>query len=241
MKIINFITASSMAAALLASCDDGSVTDKTYTDTSDTYSVVIKGKLTGTDTWSKGYNVVLGGFNDESAYSLIQKSISLNGDELDISLSGIPATTKTIEIAAVNSLRIKYASLYSYTIPENQRPYETMTIDMGTVDGSMFNAIQKNIFEKTDMNCFRCHSSAAAAGRLSLVAGESYASLVGVASNHDASVLRVKAGDASNSLLYQSMSGNILSHMDHTGFFAGTDNGRLLALLRSWIDGGAKK
>lgn len=226
----------------MASCDDGSVTENTYTDTTETYSVEVKGTLTGMDTWSSGYNVILGGFNDESAYSTIQKSITLNDDnQFNISLSGIPVNTKTIEIAAVNSLRIKYATLYSYTIPDDQRPYETMTLDIGTVDGSMFTAIQKSIFEKTDMNCYRCHRSSSGAGKLSLVDGESYASLVGVASNHDPNIQRVVPGDANNSLLYQSMSNNILPNMDHTGFFAGDTNGRLLTLLRSWIDGGAKQ
>lgn len=227
--------------SVLSACDDGSVIDKTYIDVEDTYSVVVKGKLTGMGTWASGYNVVLGGFNEESDYSLIQKSITLNNDEIDITLTGIPKTAKTIEIAAVTPLRIKIASLYSYDIPEGQRTDDVMNIDLGTLDASMFTAIQRNVFENTSMNCYRCHRSATGAGKLSLADGTSYASLVNVPANHDAGRMRVVPGDAANSLLYEAMTNNILSSMDHTGFFTDKANIRLLNMLKAWIDGGAQQ
>ena len=235
------ITASVAVLIALCSCDDGSVTDKIYSEVEDTYSVrVTNGSLTGLDTWSSGYNVVLGGFNDEvSDYSLIQKSISLNNGEMR--LTGIPKTAKTIEIAVVTPLRIKVASVYSYTIPEDQRADDTIIVDMGTVDASMFTTIQKNIFENTSMNCSRCHRSATGAGKLSLVDGESYAALVNVKSNHDEEVMRVVPGDAAGSLLYQAMTDNILPSKDHTGFFTDNANTRLLNMLKAWIDEGAKQ
>lgn len=238
---IKSIIATCLCVCLLVSCDDGSVTDKTYTNTDETYSVVVKGKITGLDTWSGGYSVVLGGFNEESAYSLIQKSISPDENgEVNISLSGIPTTVKTIEIATVNNLRIKLASLYSYTIAEDQSTNEAINIDLETVDASMFAALQKGIFEKGDMGCFRCHSSSSAAGKLSLIEGESYASLVNVPSNHDANIKRVVPGDADNSLLYIAMRDNVLPSKDHTGYFAGDENSRLLTMLQTWINSGAK-
>ncbi|MBO5613991.1 MAG: hypothetical protein J5905_05745 [Prevotella sp.] len=231
-----------MLVAVFASCDDGSVAEKTYTSIDETYSIEVKGKIMGVDTWSGGYNVVLGGFNEESAYSLIQKSISPDENgEVSITLSGIPKTVKTIEVAAVNNLRIKLASLYSYAIDENQSTNDIISINLGTVDASMLAAIQKGIFEKGDMGCFRCHSSSSAAGKLSLVAGESYASLVNVPSRHDANMMRVVPGDANNSLLYLAMRDNILPSKNHTGYFAGDENSRLLTLLQAWINGGAKR
>ncbi|MBR4269692.1 MAG: hypothetical protein IKQ47_07935 [Prevotella sp.] len=235
-----FTIASVMALVVLCSCDDGSVIDKTYIDEDETYSVVVTGRVTGMDTWASGYNVVLGGFNEESDYSLIQKSIAVNDGEMNVSLTGIPKSAKTIEIAAVTPLRIKIASVFSYDIPDGQRTDDVIRIDLGTLDASMFATIQKNIFENTSMNCSRCHRSATGAGKLTLVDGESYAALVNVPSNHNGEQMRVVPGDADGSLLYQAMTSNILPSKDHTGYFTDKANIRLLNMLKAWIDGGAK-
>lgn len=61
-----------------------------------------------------------------------------------------------------------------------------------------------------------------------------------VPSNHNGEQMRVVPGDADGSLLYQSMTSNMLPSKDHTGYFTDKANIRLLNMLKAWIDGGAK-
>ena len=74
----------------------------------------------------------------------------------------------------------------------------------GTTPAATFSSIQTNVFTPT---CATCHSGAAAPHGLRLDAANSYALLVGVPSDEQPSILRVKAGDPANSYLVQKISG----------------------------------
>ena len=77
-----------------------------------------------------------------------------------------------------------------------------------------FSSIQHEIFETTDSSgrlaCTNCHTNIGRnpSGGLNLVAGISYASLVGVASTAKAGAVRVIAGDPDNSYLVHKLLGS---------------------------------
>src|SRR5690349_7076587 len=74
----------------------------------------------------------------------------------------------------------------------------------GTTPMATFSSIQANVFTPT---CSTCHSGASAPHGLRLDAANSYSLLVGVASGEQPSILRVKAGDPTNSYLVQKIQG----------------------------------
>lgn len=67
-----------------------------------------------------------------------------------------------------------------------------------------FQSIQDNVFTPI---CTHCHLGASAPEGLQLDAANSYAMLVGVPSNEKPGTLRVKAGDATNSYIFQKITG----------------------------------
>jgi hypothetical protein len=99
-----------------------------------------------------------------------------------------------------------------------------------------FQSIQDNVFTPI---CAQCHIGASAPQGLQLDAGHSYALLVGVASNEEPSVLRVKPGDPDNSYMYQKITdaaGIVGGQMplNETPLPAST-----IAAIRQWILNGA--
>ncbi len=69
----------------IVSCDDGHVDDPVYVDTSEAYTVQIIGAFSGVYQWDDdSYSLVLAAYDDESLYSLIQKSFPHNGDALTV-------------------------------------------------------------------------------------------------------------------------------------------------------------
>jgi hypothetical protein len=71
-------------------------------------------------------------------------------------------------------------------------------------------------------------------------ASSSSANLIGVASGEMPGVLRVAPGDAANSYLYWKLSGNPNIGGDPMPLSGGPLSDGDLALIASWIDGGAK-
>jgi hypothetical protein len=99
-----------------------------------------------------------------------------------------------------------------------------------------FQSIQDNVFTPI---CSVCHIGASAPHGLQLDAGHSYALLVGVPSDEEPNVLRVKPGDPDNSYLYQKItdaSGIVGGQMplDEMPLPAAT-----IAAIRQWILNGA--
>ena len=101
----------------------------------------------------------------------------------------------------------------------------------------MFTAIQDNIFSTT---CAACHGATGnAAASLFLTEGKSRESLVGVQSKKVPTLNRVTPGDSPNSVLYQTISGDISStwHYNHSAEITSAD---MKSLIADWIDNGAK-
>ena len=108
-------------------------------------------------------------------------------------------------------------------------------------------SIQSEIFDKAGVSgsqaCTACHTNVGRtpAGNLNLVAGASYASLVGVASGENPAVLYVSPGDPDNSYLVHKLEGTpaiVGRQMPRNGPPYLT-TGEIL-VIRRWIALGAK-
>lgn len=230
-----FIAILPLIALTLTSCDDGFVTDPVYESEQTGYNVKITGTFDGVDQWTGNYNVVVAAFSEDDEYSSIQKTIQTDGEETSITLSNVPSNAKTIEIAVTNTLRKRISTFYRYDV-ENVSADDTVRIDVGKQNVSMFSAINNTIFQGTATTCSRCHSGEKAARGLDLSAENAYKNLVSVKSNKDATLNRVTAGDAENSMLYKIITDD---SGFHKGFFS--DYGAFVNIIKSWIDNGAKE
>lgn len=242
MKKVTLLLA--LFTIVISACDDGSVEEKAFVDETDGYNVVLTGTLTGGNTWSGNYNVVIAGFDNESDYSLIQKSLPLSLDDTtptNVTLTHISKSAKTIEIAAVNDLRARINTFYSFTIPDNQRTDDTIRINVENLDISMFTAINQGVFNSSFFSCSRCHSSERAVANLDLSVANSYANLINVTSSHDSSQKRVVPGNAENSYLLQVLTDGRGIGYSHPALFTEDSHSRMLNLIKTWIDNGAKK
>lgn len=222
------------AMAILASCDDGYVDDPVYEDSHTGYSVKITGTFEGVDQWGENYNVVVAAFSDDDEYSKIQKSIQTEGENTSITLSNVPSSANTIEIAITNMLRKRVATFYTYNIEDAAD--DTIRIDVGKRNLGMFSAINEYIFQGSATSCVKCHSSEKAVRGLDLSAENAYDNLVGVRSTKDNNLYRVTAGDSENSMLYKIIT-------DESGFHNGyfSDYSSFIGIIKSWIDKGARK
>ena len=131
-----FLSLPILAALAFASCDDGSVTDPVYSDTTETYKALLVADLRGLDMWGSSYSVVLAGFSNDSRYSRIQKNLTSTGadDVLDsIVLAGIPTTATSIELAVVGS-------------PDATRFQNAMATDFLSLIGKLASATLTDLF-----------------------------------------------------------------------------------------------
>lgn len=222
---------------LLASCDDGKIYDNVKTDSSQSGSVVrLTADVKGADSWPSAYSVVIAGFG-ENEYAYISKGITVSSSgKLDIVMSGVPADVRTVELCVINQLRKRVISFYSSEI---QHQEDTIHIEAGTIDAGMFSSVQREIFDKT---CINCHGkSTTPAGGLYLTEGKSYEALVNVpALLSTEGLCYVKPGNVDSSFLHIALNTDISAnwHMDHLEMITQND---LLKLLDDWIGNGAKK
>lgn len=226
----------------LTACDDGAVNEKVIQNTGDGYNIKIIGTFNGVNTWSGKYSVAAACYEENAEYSISQRVIpaSAEGEQDTIVLSNVPSTVKTVELAVVNSLRKRIATIHSFTIPEGQSKNDTIKIEVGNTDLSMFSAINNGLFQNTTVNCAQCHSSAHAAANLDMTSDNAYNSLVGVTAHKNEDYMRVKPGNADESYLYKVLTEEPAEvHYSHGALMA--DHQTMLEILKAWIDGGAKK
>ncbi len=217
------------------SCDDGKIYEETVRVTSEGGSIRLTGQIEGNNNWPSGYTIALAGFSDDSEYAKTAKNITTgNNGAMDITLTSIPSDVTSIEICAINRLRKRIVSFYTYDYTEQT---DTIYIETGTVDANMFNSIQTNVFDRT---CINCHGgSTSAADGLYLTEGQSYNALVNVvADKSEDSLLLVNPGNSEESFLHLVLNTDITSDwaMDHINMVTSSD---LLNLIDDWIDNGA--
>lgn len=220
--------------AAVTACDEGTIyPDNTVAD-AEGASVRLTASLKGADTWSDGYRVALAGFTGNDEYAVISKNVDAGDGEIDVTLSGIGPEVTSVELCVLDGLRRRVATLAATDVTGAQQ--SSLSFDAGEVDAGMFGVIQRDVFSTT---CANCHgaSSHAAAG-LYLTEGQSYGSLVGVASAVVDGGVRVTPGDAASSVLYQALSTDMSAawHYDHS---VEIPSASTLAMIKGWIDGGA--
>lgn len=226
----------------LAACDDGAVNEKVIQNTGDGYNIKIIGTFNGVNTWSGKYSVAAACYEENAEYSVSQRVIpaSAEGEQDTIVLSNVPSTVKTVELAVVNSLRKRISTIHSYTIEEGQSKNDTIKIEVGNTDLSMFTAINDGLFQNTTVNCAQCHSSDHAAANLNMTRENAYNSLVGVNAHTNGAYMRINPGNADESYLYKVLAeGTDEVRYSHVALMA--DHQTMLDILKAWINGGAKK
>ena len=236
MKSRCLIFAAIFAMLGLVGCDEGDI-QEAATETKTSGKVArLTAAVSGIDSWSAQYSVVLAAFAEGSDYAVVQKRLT-EGDNgnVETTLNITSDDVATIELCVTNRLRQRIVSFAS--VPVSQLQGDSLHLAPGRVDVSMFQTIQDMVFTTT---CARCHGlgNTPAAG-LTLAQGQSYAALV----NHEASKqergVRVVPGDTEASLLHKVIHGDPAAvSFDHSNMIKEPTT---IALIDNWINAGANK
>ena len=223
------------------SCDDGRIYPENNSSL-EGKTVQMEGELLGLENWPGAYRVSIAGFeNTDDEYASVSKVITssdvVNG-KVAIELSGIKNEIKYVRLCILDRLR---KHIVTFNEVDISGATETVKMDVGTVDISMFNAIQKSYFSTT---CANCHgaSNRAAAG-LYLTEDRSYDALVGVASTKVEGHQLVEPNNAAGSVLHMVLNQQSVEGigMDHRDLVSEKNELTILPLIDSWINNGAKK
>lgn len=230
------IFAALLAALCLASCDEGDIIERDEGVQTAGKVVQLTATVTGADSWSSQYSLVLAGFAEGSSTAVVQKRLQVaDGEPFATTLELTRDDISTLELCVTNRLRERVVSFYSE--PAAQISGDTIRLSAGSVDVGMFKAIQDLVFTGT---CARCHGlGASPAGTLTLVEGQSYEQLVGHEARLPENGLRVVPGDASQSLLHKVIHGDTEAgvRFDHANMIKEQTT---IALIDNWINAGAK-
>lgn len=242
MKYIPYYLFTLLALFSLQSCDEGDILDEVYVSDTEYYTVKFAGHITGCDSWSDGYDVVLAAYNEESDYSVIQKQItnvSIKDGYVTLVLPNIPTDAKTIEFGIANRLRRRIATFESLAIdPAEMSTSDTIYFELKTpMNVGQFSTIQREVFDGANYNCSMCHGSNNGRANLDLSEGNSHQNLVNVASSRIEGGIRVLPGNTIGSVLH-----DVLAEGNPTGLRY--DHSNLLddihkRLIDDWIDHGA--
>ena len=238
MKRIIFASLLGIAVLSLTACDDGLIYKEVSYDTVGR-SAKLEGKITGIGNWAEGYTIAIAGFTDGDDYASISKAVQTDSEgNASVTMTNIPDEVTSVQLCVLDRLRRHVMTLYEADI-EGIR--DTIRMEIGTVNASMFNAIQLGYLSTT---CANCHgaSNRIAAG-LNLTEGKAYAALVGVDSKKVDGKKIVEPNDAENSVLHmvlhqESVEGISMNHFD---LVSEKQAASILPLIDSWINNGANE
>ena len=230
-----------LTVCLLSACDDGRIYPETAA-TAEGKTVVMEGVLNGLDNWSSNYRVSIAGFEDANdEYASVSKVITtsdIKDGKTTVELSGLKSEIKLVRLCILDRLRRHIVTFNEVDVSNATEPVK---MDVGTVNISMFNAIQQNYFNTT---CANCHgaSNRAAAG-LYLTEGKSYNALVGADSRKVEGKKLVEPNNAANSVLHMVLNQQKVEgiSMDHRDLVSEKNELTILPLIDSWINNGAKE
>lgn len=234
MKVLNtfFIPVLLISAA---SCDDGKIYEDVPDAPTSGMTVKVSGSISGIDSWTGDYSICVAGFGG-SDFALISKPLTdIDSDgNISVEMSGVTQEVTSIEICVLNRLRKRVVSFSSITPDPDEDGIIHFTIP--ATDAGMYTTLQ-GFF---NASCVQCHggSNHAAAG-LNLTAAESYLQLVGIPSVKSPDMERITPGNASESILWQTVAGDISSSWAYNHRDLLSSSGA--DVMKSWIDGGAKR
>ena len=209
----------------LCACDDGRIYPET-SSSAEGKTVVMEGVLEGFDSWSSNYHVSIAGFEEaDDEYASVSKVITasdIKDGKALVELSGIKDNVKLVRLCVLDRLRRHIVGFKEVEISDATEPVK---MDVGTIDISMFNAIQQSFFNTT------------------LTDGKSYQALVDVDSKKVEDKKLVETNNANNSVLHmvlnqQAVEGISMAHRD---LVSEKNEVTLLPLIDSWINNGAKE
>lgn len=238
--IFSVLVGALSTGACLSSCDDGDIVEEMNFSVNEGYVVKLNGSLRNLDQWSSSqYQVVVAAFSAQDSYPILAKAVPFQ-DSLDFLFDGINPTCESIELCVLNLINkrvVTLAPVFERSEEPDRKLSDTIAYNMKGVDVGMFSTIQNNILTK---RCAYCHGKGETpAAGLYLTEGQSYASLVNVASQKIDSLKRVAPGDAEHSMLYKVLTEYEEGcgwHYDHTKFFYGNS---MSNLVKEWINAGA--
>lgn len=239
MFMKKYIFASLLAAAFcMTACDDGRIFNNVDVDRGGR-SVKLSGTITGLGHWAEEYTVALAGFADGDEYASIAKAVQADANgNVQVTMTNIPSNVTSVQLCVLDRLRRHVVTLSEADI-EGIR--DTIRMDVGTLDASMFGVIQKNFLNTT---CASCHgASNTAAASLYLTEGRAYAAMVGVDSRKVSGHKLVAPGDAANSVLHMVLNQERVEgvSMDHFDLVSEQNAQTMLPLIDSWINNGASE
>ncbi|MCD8181851.1 MAG: hypothetical protein LUE99_00810 [Bacteroides sp.] len=239
-KYILFCLFFGLCALTFSSCDEGRISEKEFVVTREGRILKLVGKVSGIGSWPSSYDVVIAGFEEGDKYSVVSKPlpVSSDGAELQLVLSGIPENVSTLKLCVINRLRrsvVDFQTLDKEAI--SSAATDTIMMDVGTLDVSMYRGIQAQVF---DRRCIGCHgSSTGAAAGLYLTEGRSYGSLVNIPSAINGGYMRVKPGNAKESYLHLVL--NEEGHDSHGHLDILSAGPEKLTLIDEWINNDARQ
>lgn len=241
MKKYIFATLLGLVMLNVTSCDDGRIYPESAT-TAEGKTVVMEGVLNGLDSWTSNYRVSIAGFEDANdEYASVSKVITasdIKDGKATVELSALQSDIKIVRLCILDRLR---RHIVTFKEVDVSNATETVKMEVGTVNISMFNAIQQNYFNTT---CANCHgaSNRAAAG-LYLTEGKSYEALVDADSKKVEGLKLVEPNNAANSVLHMVLNQQSVEgiSMDHRDLVSEKNELTILPLIDNWINNGAKE
>ncbi|MBQ9678781.1 MAG: hypothetical protein IJV44_11665 [Prevotella sp.] len=237
MKRIIFASLS-LLTLWLTSCDDGLIYKEVAYDTVGR-SAKLEGKITGIGNWAEGYTIAIAGFTEDDDYASISKAIQVDNEgNASVIMTNIPDEVTSVQLCVLDRLRRHVMTFYEADI-EGIR--DTIRMEVGTINASMFNAIQQSYLSTT---CANCHgaSNRTAAG-LNLTEGNAYQAMVGVDSKKVEGKKIVDPNDAENSVLHMVLNQETVEgiSMNHFDLVSEKNAQSILPLIDNWINNGAKE
>lgn len=221
-------------SAALSACDDGRIYSERDPGTASGVTAVMRGEISGCAGYSSqpGYSVALAAFGDDD-FALVSKPV---GDgSVEVTLSGIPAEARTVEVCLISRLRERIHTFASADVDGKEG---AMTVlEAGRLDVGMYGVVAGHIFTA---RCAQCHGATGhSAADLDLTPEMAYASLVGVPSTVEEDAVRVTPGRADASTLWRAVA---TSESESWAFnHAVLLDDRDKDLIRDWINSGAEK
>ena len=240
MKNLVYIVA--LFTTLFVSCDEGRIYEQEIVIPQDGLALKSNAQLIGADTWNERYSLVIAGFSSGNDYATISKVLPTNLAEdgsVEVTLSGIKDNIEEVELCIINRLRKRVVTFVEIDKADFSADSDTIYMNAGKVDVSMFGAIQSNVFNSS---CIGCHGGNGSAVRgLFLTEGKSYEALVGKNSKVNSEMKLVKPGDAANSFLPLILEEDGHVAHSHLDILDAKKKSTLVTMIKDWINNGAQQ